>query len=473
MSRRIEPADQDEGNSGGTKAQVVRWVVDQRDGKTGTEWHRAAVISSRLNCESSSIQSPRQSVRESNEELLSTLTCRPAICGEIYPKGPPEAWPEAVLSASVCWQFESDVFNAGSIPRCLDLSEPIGASCRTLRIVAAFDSNVFNESLPSFDEACSPEALFDGPALQALLPIQPDLSTFAAGDHSILRDSAAPNLFLERDGSAAPAIRGWYIDSNLWTPRHAVAHPSQPPVSPKPRLPTTLRARPPRHLRVEILLPPRARVQFLTPLTSVPHHTPPSSDLVRKIFSDCDLVGDELASRRCCRMTLFKHSTSTPLFQLTHPGGQIQRKGKQRQQQKLRKARAPAPRPARLLGSLIGRNPPRLDPRHLVRHLAYTGSTHPVVLWTKNDAPPNQILLPKTGRHLRLIDHKEVLEAYNIHPLMALEQYSPPKKNQTTSPWTAFDWNRLQGSPTIRHPLRLRRRDVTTLLKAAQYGVAE
>ncbi|KAJ7023946.1 hypothetical protein C8F04DRAFT_1192913 [Mycena alexandri] len=144
-------------------------------------------------------------------------------------------------------------------------------------------------------------------------------------------------------------------------------------------------------------------------------------------------------------------------------------KGKQRQQRK--KARAPVRVPPRHLGALVGKHTPQLHPGHLERNNAFAGRNNLITLWRRDNELPCEFFLPlkKTNEpFIKLIDHKELLEAYLLHPLMPLEQWTYSTERKTWQ-WVPCSWKRNIPTATRKKPLLLRRKYVTMLKKWDEY----
>ncbi|KAJ7705875.1 hypothetical protein B0H16DRAFT_1482072 [Mycena metata] len=146
-------------------------------------------------------------------------------------------------------------------------------------------------------------------------------------------------------------------------------------------------------------------------------------------------------------------------------------KGKQRQHRKT--ARDPVEVPARLLGASLGKHVPPMHPGHLARNTSFSGCQALITLWHWDDELPVQFFLPlrKPNEYfIKLIDHKEVLEAYYLYRLIPLQQAMYSKKNGWE--WVDCRWTRNIAVPRARNQkaLLLRRKKVTTLKKWDEFS---
>ncbi|KAJ6530087.1 hypothetical protein B0H19DRAFT_1082496 [Mycena capillaripes] len=99
----------------------------------------------------------------------------------------------------------------------------------------------------------------------------------------------------------------------------------------------------------------------------------------------------------------------------------------------------PLPPPARLLGELVGKNASQLHPKHTAK--VHTGEGLLVTVWHRDGRDPAETFLPckKNGR-IRLIDHKEALEAVYLHPNMRIQRYTR-KPRAKEGLWAKISWD--------------------------------
>ncbi|KAJ6545754.1 hypothetical protein B0H19DRAFT_1076014 [Mycena capillaripes] len=99
----------------------------------------------------------------------------------------------------------------------------------------------------------------------------------------------------------------------------------------------------------------------------------------------------------------------------------------------------PLPPPARLAGELCGKHASQLHPKHAAK--VHTGEGLLVAVWHRDGKNPAETFLPckKNGR-IRLIDHKEALEAVYLHPNMRLKRYTRKPRAKEGS-WAKISWD--------------------------------
>ncbi|KAJ6540592.1 hypothetical protein B0H19DRAFT_1078000 [Mycena capillaripes] len=99
----------------------------------------------------------------------------------------------------------------------------------------------------------------------------------------------------------------------------------------------------------------------------------------------------------------------------------------------------PLPPPARLLRELVGKNASQLHPKHTAK--VHTGEGLLVTVWHRDGRDPAETFLPckKNGR-IRLIDHKEALEAVDLHPNMRIQRYTR-KPRAKEGLWAKISWD--------------------------------
>ncbi|KAJ7447692.1 hypothetical protein FB451DRAFT_1290178 [Mycena latifolia] len=123
--------------------------------------------------------------------------------------------------------------------------------------------------------------------------------------------------------------------------------------------------------------------------------------------------------------------------------------------QKLRRSPLPTAPPARLLGSLLGRDAPQLPPNITPR--PRTGKEFLLVTWVKpgNEAPAQLFLPCSQPAWTQLIDHKEALEGIGLHPRMKMLEFTKKGRSKKGSKWKPLAWDKyIQARPNSRFVLR-------------------
>ncbi|KAJ6559586.1 hypothetical protein B0H19DRAFT_1069328 [Mycena capillaripes] len=99
----------------------------------------------------------------------------------------------------------------------------------------------------------------------------------------------------------------------------------------------------------------------------------------------------------------------------------------------------PLPPPARLLGELVGKNASQLHPKHTAK--VHTGEGLLVTVWHRDGRDLAETFLPcKKNERIRLIDHKEALEAIYLHTNMRIQRYTR-KPRAKEGLWAKISWD--------------------------------